>query len=147
MDSLPEEQHISAGVIPYCNNGKHTKFLLIQHDTHDQHWAFPKGHQEPGETLAQTALRELAEETGIDDCELVTDTQFTESYSYHFEPKNIIVHKTVHYFLGQVAEQTVLVQAGEVLDYQWLPYEEALQTITFDNARQVLVEAYRYLSQ
>lgn len=147
MNSLPEEQHISAGVIPYCRDGNTTKFLLIQHDTHDQHWAFPKGHQEPGETLAQTAIRELAEETGITDCILVTDTQFTESYSYLFKPKNIIIHKTVHYFLGQVPEQDVTVQAGEVLDYQWLPYKEALETITFDNARQVLTEAYSYLSQ
>lgn len=55
-------KRIRAGVILHYL--PENKFLLVE--TYYQHLGFPKGGQEPGETLAQTAVRELKEETGIE---------------------------------------------------------------------------------
>ena len=62
----------------YCKNS-----LLLQHSDKKKqgHWDFPKGHVEDGETELQTALRELAEETGITDVEVFPD--FNHKISYH----------------------------------------------------------------
>ena len=60
-------------------------------------WSLPKGHIEPGETAEQTAVREVAEETGI-----VGDVLTTlGTIHYWFTAENYRVHKTVHHYLLQ----------------------------------------------
>ena len=58
-------------------------------------WTLPKGTPEPGETTEETALREVAEETGLE----VRITGPLDSIEYWFVQSGTRIHKTVHYFL------------------------------------------------
>ena len=54
----------STAIIPYPDN----KILLIKRNTHPfiGFWALPGGRMDPGETIDQTVIREVKEETGLD---------------------------------------------------------------------------------
>ena len=76
----------SIGVIPvYKNNKGDYLFLIVLHNA--GHWAFPKGHQENGESKVETAHRELYEETGIRNIEINYQHIFSESYSFERDRK------------------------------------------------------------
>ncbi len=132
----------SFGVIPIYQKAGEARYLLIQH--HAGHWAFPKGHAEPGESEAQTALRELREETGIRDVTLRADMHITETY--RFLRNGQAVEKTVRYFVGLVHHDAVHIQAEEIRSYRWATYEEAQALITYEETRRLLSEAQRLLN-
>ena len=113
-------------------------FLLIRHGN-GGHWAFPKGHVEPGETEEETARREIREETGI---EAVLDTRFRASVRYSPGPG---ITKDVIYFLGEATSGTLRLQAEEIAAARWLPEMEARRLVTYDNDRQVFEQAAAYL--
>jgi bis(5'-nucleosidyl)-tetraphosphatase len=133
----------SFGVIPIRKHGARFLFLLIQH--HAGHWAFPKGHAEPGETDEQAALRELREETGIANPRLVEGASFVETYTYRRDGQPVA--KTVRYFMGLVESAVVRIQAAEIRAYRWVDYDEALTLVTFSESRRLLVGARDYLER
>jgi 8-oxo-dGTP pyrophosphatase MutT (NUDIX family) len=59
-----ERELVAAGLILRRITPRGPVWLLLRSSKHGE-WGFPKGHQDPGETLVQTALRETVEETGI----------------------------------------------------------------------------------
>lgn len=133
----------SYGVVPIrIRNGKR-EFLLIRHKS-GGHWAFPKGHAEEGETPVQSARRELAEETGMRHVALRASPAFEESY--YTQKKGQWVDKTVTYYLGDaLIDETIRVQAAEVSDYAWLPYDKALKRITYPASRELIQEVWAFL--
>jgi 8-oxo-dGTP pyrophosphatase MutT (NUDIX family) len=128
----------SFGIIPYHKESK--RFLIIRH-TKD-HWSFPKGHREGNETPQQSATRELLEETGLQ-AESIDTRAFSETYMFTKNDTNI--YKTVTYFIGFIENTSVITQEAEIKDFAWLPLDEAVETITFENAQYVLKEASAYL--
>ncbi len=129
------------GIVPIFGKGADSLFLLIQHQA--GHWAFPKGHANPGESPAETARREFAEETGISDFEMLEKPSFTEHYSFLKDGEPI--DKTVTYFLGFVNSMEVVLQVEEVQNSAWVSGEEALKLITFDANRRMFGEVKAYL--
>ena len=112
----------SAGIIPiYRPTGE---LLVVQHNA--GHWGFPKGHREANETLAETALRELSEEVGISDVELVPDAI---TQRYEFEKNGNTIQKTVWYFIGYPKSKHVILNGPELKAYAWLSYDEALERL------------------
>ena len=109
-------------------------FLLIK-DPYDN-WGLPKGHVEGGETPAEAAIREVAEETGL--CELNVVGQLP-TIDWYFRDQGRLVHKFCHFFLLQCAggEATPQLEEG-ISECVWKPLEEALGTVTYANAREVL---------
>ena len=76
-------------------------------------WSLPKGHIELGETAEQTAIREVAEETGIQGSVLAA----LGSIDYWFVTEGRRVHKTVHHYLmrflgGELSDEDVEVTRG-----------------------------------
>jgi bis(5'-nucleosidyl)-tetraphosphatase len=130
------------GIVPIHRHTEGDRFLLIQH--HAGHWGFPKGHADAGETAQETAQREFEEETGIQDYNLL-ETAFVEQYQFQQEGKTI--EKTVTYFPAIVQSETVTCQKAEIRAYAWLPYDAALETITFEQSKQLLVKVAAYLNQ
>ena len=143
------------GIVPIFATESEPLFLLVQHQA--GHWAFPKGHADPGESALETAMRELEEETGIRDCEVRQEPSFVEHYSfvkqgnpnsakhYSFAEEGERIEKTVTYFLAFVNSMEVELQADEVQNSAWSSFEEAVKLITFDGNRQVLREVKAYL--
>ena len=134
----------SFGVIPVRVVDGRREFLVVQH--RGGHWGFPKGHPEGDETPVETARRELAEETGLTQCEIIEDEHFEEHY-YFTKRSGKRVHKTVVYFIGMVQGGTVTPQAAELLDYFWGDLEATRRRLSFDEGRDLLTRAEHSLAQ
>lgn len=128
----------SAGIIVYYDNHGTKEYLLLHYPS--GHWEFPKGKLEKGETNTQAALRELKEETGL---EVILQPDFCESITYFFKSfDGKTVEKTVDLFIGQSSSKQVFL-SEEHQGYAWLPYNEALEQLTYDNAKKVFMRAVR----
>jgi bis(5'-nucleosidyl)-tetraphosphatase len=123
----------SFGIIPLKEDNGVWFVLLILHQG-GRHWAFPKGHGNPGETPLESATRELKEETGLDIQKLLQDTPLMERYQFH--RKHEVVIKTVQYFPALVHGKLQL-QAEEIRDARWVPLKEAARHLTFKEAKEM----------
>jgi bis(5'-nucleosidyl)-tetraphosphatase len=106
--------------------------LLIQHRS-GGHWSFPKGHAEAGESPMQTAIRELAEETGLSVVRFIEHEPFMEQY--HIEKNGVPTDKTVIYFLAEIRNEEISLQDAELIQYQWVSIEQASRIVTFPQAK------------
>lgn len=126
-----EEQ--SFGIIPLKQENGIWQLLLILHQG-GRHWAFPKGHGNPGETAVESAKRELKEETGLDVEKFLQDDPLTERYQF-YRKKEVVV-KTVQYFPALVSG-TLKLQAEEIRDAKWVPLKESTRHLTFREAKEM----------
>jgi 8-oxo-dGTP pyrophosphatase MutT (NUDIX family) len=96
-------------------------------------WSLPKGHIELGETAEQTAIREVAEETGIQGSVLAA----LGSIDYWFVTEGRRVHKTVHHYLmrflgGELSDEDV-----EVTEVAWVPLKELPSRLAYADERKL----------
>lgn len=116
----------SAGIVP-CFRAENTRlFLLLLYP--QGHWGFPKGHVENGESLWETACRELEEETGLSSPERLGET--TEKFDYHYTFNNQVRQKTVVFFPARVTSREVTL-SHEHEDYLWQPRAATGEQITY----------------
>ncbi|MBY0528857.1 MAG: NUDIX domain-containing protein [Rhabdochlamydiaceae bacterium] len=123
----------SFGIIPLMQDNGDWKVLLILHKE-GSHWSFPKGKADPGEEAIDAAKRELKEETGLDVVQLLNDEPYVEQYQ--FRSKFDTIQKTVHYFPA-VVSGTLQLQEEEIRDAIWLKLEEAIEHLTFKEAKNI----------
>lgn len=79
----------------------------------------------------QTALREVKEETNL---EVAIDSQ--KRYEIKYSPEEG-VEKSVIYFLATNITEEIKPQISEIEKIEWFSYKKALETITFDNTREL----------
>lgn len=132
----------SAGTVLFIEEDNEKKFLLLHYPT--GHWDFVKGKIENNESLEQAAIRETKEETGITDIEFIKG--FKEKIEYSFKFNGDIVQKEVIFFLAKTNTKQVKI-SDEHLDYVWLDFNNALNKITYENAKNVLIKAKNYLEK
>jgi 8-oxo-dGTP pyrophosphatase MutT (NUDIX family) len=131
------QRETSAGGVVFRREAGIARFLLIR-DSY-RNWGFPKGHLEPGEPPAEAARREVMEETGLDDLLLHGPIKVIDWY-FRFRGKTI--HKYCHFFLFESKRGDPVPQVDEgITECAWHPLEDALRTISYDNAREVLRRA------
>ena len=133
------KEEVSAGIILF-NDNESRKFLLLNYPS--KHWDFVKGKMENGETSHETALRETKEETGISDVEFLNG--FEEEIEYYFRAENQDIHKKVIFFLGKTKTLDIIL-SHEHLDFIWLDYDNALNRITYENAKNLLKKSKEFL--
>jgi len=130
----PLEETSAGGVVFRRADGNGVVYLLIK-DSY-RNWGFPKGHVEPGEEPADAARREVAEETGLADLAL---HELVQEIDWFFRFHGRLIHKTCTFFLMESAAGDVCPQQDEgITACRWLPLEEALTTVSYANAREVL---------
>ncbi|MCZ8511161.1 NUDIX hydrolase [Paenibacillus filicis] len=113
-------KEISAGGVVYRRTGNELQVQMIQ-DRYGK-ITLPKGKMEPGETVEQTALREILEETGIQG-EIVHPL---ETITYQFTLSGVgLVDKEVHYFLVEATGGSLQAQVEEIRGVEWLHPLEA----------------------
>ena len=108
-------------------------------------WCLPKGHVEAGETLEQTAAREVAEETGIEGRVLVT----LGIIDYWFSTTDHRIHKMVHHYLLEATGGDLSVDGDpdhEAFDAAWWPLKRAHEQLTFPNERRIAQAAWQRLA-
>ena len=112
--------------------------LLVHRPGYDD-WSLPKGKAEPGESLEETALREVQEETGLD----VEIGPEVATVTYTDQRGRL---KCVRYWamrpVGPEEPGRPFVPNREIDDIRWAPLDEARLHLTYDTDRQVL-EALR----
>lgn len=133
----------SAGVLLFRKDGE-KKYLLLHYPA--GHWDYPKGHIEERETERDAALRELREETGVREGEVELIPGFKEHVDYFYRKHGELSHKQVTYLLGETDKKEVKI-SREHQGHIWLPYEEAMDKLTFKNARDVLKEAKKFIEK
>lgn len=132
----------SAGAVVFMPDKKWIRYLLLHYGA--GHWDFPKGHVEEGEKEEETAKREVKEETGIEKIDILKGFKEKIHYFYRFEDK--LMSKDVVFFLAKSKEEEVKI-SFEHIGFEWLPYEEALERLTFKNAKEILKEANDFLGK
>lgn len=130
----------SAGAVVFTRQAG--EILFVIEETPAGNHGFPKGHIEAGESETEAALREIREEVGLAP-RLITEFRSVDFYPLPSKPNT---YKQVIYFLAEYENQSPTPQASEVRRISLLPYAEALATLENHRARQILREAYEYLT-
>lgn len=132
-----EELFSAGGVVLHTKNAEST--IVVCERTSQEIWALPKGTPEVGESLAQTALREVSEETGLE----VEIQLYIGKIDYSFVriADSKYCHKTVFYYLMSAIGGDTNRHDHEFDEVRLVPPSAALELLTYENEVEVVREA------
>ena len=149
---------VSAGGLVFRETDRSIQTLLcartrpgFRGDTAPLTWRLPKGTPEHGETVEETAQREVQEETGLEVNVLVPITSIRYSFTGHDD--GVRYDKTVHFYLMEPTGGSTEDHDAEFDVVEWCNYDQALELLEYDNERSVLeaarslIETYRQCDQ
>jgi 8-oxo-dGTP pyrophosphatase MutT (NUDIX family) len=140
------EETSAGGLVIQVSEGAAQVALIARHNRAGRlEWCLPKGHPEAGESLQDAAVREVAEETGIQGRPL----RSLGSVDYWFSAEGRRIHKVVHHFLLEAVGGTISVEGDpdrEAVDAEWVPLEELQHRLTFANERRLARDVSQLLS-
>lgn len=119
--------------------------LLLERADHPGYWQSVTGSQDPGETLRDTALREVSEETGLNaadyqltDWRVKNQYEIYEEWRWRYGPD--VRFNTEHVFgLCLPSAAPVTISSREHLNYVWLPWQQAAEKVfSSSNAEAIL---------
>ena len=109
-------------------------------------WCVPKGHLEGSETVEQAALREIAEETGLE----ATIIESLGSIHYEFTTPTSIIAKTVHHFLMKQTGGELTIENDpdkEAVDIRWVNIDLLNAELTHENERRLALIVQEWVSK
>ena len=113
------------------------KFLLLYSKKHGQ-FSFPQGHQEEGEKLIDTVIREIKEETGFNDFEVITPIK---TYGYRFYDNNKITHKIISCFLVRLRslkKAKKCLESHESFTNHFFTIENAIEKLSWEEDKEMI---------
>jgi len=124
IDMIPDSGlRLSSGAVVFRRESDRTLFLLLRAFSH---WDFPKGMVEPGEAPIDAAVREVMEETTLDDLRFEWGAEFIETGPYSRG-------KIARYYLARTERENVSlpinpeIGRAEHVEYRWVNCQRALQ--------------------
>jgi 8-oxo-dGTP pyrophosphatase MutT (NUDIX family) len=137
MQPRPRVKVISSGGVVFRVENSIPLFLLLTSNKRGI-WCLPKGLIEENEDEVTTAMREVREETGVSRVKLRGKVGLIK-YQFGFRAKTF--DKTVHFFLFETDQADAKV-GTEHDAMEWMPYEKALQTLSYPNEKDMLTKAW-----
>ena len=134
------EMERSCGAVVVTRRDGALLFVIVQEQAGA--YSFPKGHMEAGETEAQTAAREVFEETGLRP-DFLPGFRAEDEYDLAEKPGT---RKRVTYFLAEYGGGPLTPRPGEIRRILLLPYERAMACFEHEGTRRVLAAARDYLT-
>jgi len=131
----------SAGAIIFRIENNNIFYLLLKYPTY---WGFAKGNIEEKENEEQTTLREIKEETGLNDIILLKG--FKEKMAWFYRMNNELRRKEAIFFLAETKTKEIKI-SKEHDDYKWLSYEEALKLIKIKSNKQLMEKADKFIHE
>lgn len=138
------KNHHSYGIIPIYKKDNEI-FICAVHNAKSNEWGLPKGTPESGETPFETAKRELQEETGITEFEIIGGKTFSEKYS--FEQEGVNYNKENLYYIAETKEMIDKKSDIDSKDMKWINVKEVDDFFKFDTIKNVLNEVSEYLNK
>lgn len=127
--------HEAGGIVVRFDDGV-PQILLVRARKNPEHWIFPKGHIEAGESAQEAAAREVREEAGIEGSPVVA----VGALEFASDGDTVRVD---HFLLEFVRE----IGGGEPREARWCTYDEALSLLTFAEARELLKRARPHIER
>lgn len=133
-----EKKETSVGAVVI--NSKNKILLILQRKA--DYWEFPKGHMEGQEDELVTMDREVKEETGIKNYELIKG--FRHEIHYSFEQDGNITYKKVIFYLIRTDDSIEI--SIEHKEYKWVDFDEALNMVAYEEQKEVL-RSFKYFME
>ena len=130
---LPVRDAVAAGGVVIREREGQLEVAIAGRES-DGTWVFPKGTPDGAETVEETALREVVEETGLE----VRILAPLDTTQYWFASRGVRFHKRVHFFLMEATGGDTDRHDREYDIVRWVPVDEARALLSFENYRQIL---------
>jgi 8-oxo-dGTP pyrophosphatase MutT (NUDIX family) len=145
-----QREFSAGGVLVRTIRGR-AHVAAIRPNGRERIWALPKGRIDPGETAAETAVREVREETGVEGrlVEKLGDVRYV--YTARWEgASGERIFKIVSFFLlqagrGRIGEIEESMQI-EVAEARWLPLDEAPKLLSYGGERKMAAKAWEKIA-
>ncbi len=138
------EEPVSAGGVVYRRAANGIETVLCGRDD-PVRWSLAKGTPDPGETLEQTALREVREETGL--ATIIEAPIKSIDYWFSDREGTVRYHKTVHFYLMSPVGGHTDRHDPEFDVVAWFPCAEALDRLAYANEAEVLRQAMHLIAR
>jgi ADP-ribose pyrophosphatase YjhB (NUDIX family) len=133
----------AGGVIFRRNDKKEVEILLIQ-DSKDR-WTIPKGHIEEGETAQETAKREIGEEAGLKNVEILG---WLGKIHFRYRRIDKLVLMTTQVYLVKALGNTDDIQKEEWMNgIKWFSFSDALDAIEYEDIGKLILLAMKKIRQ
>ena len=138
---MQNKTEVSAGGVVYRASGDNYELLISKHSGYHK-WVLPKGLVEKGESLEETAVREVIEEVGVT-AKIVSKLGEPEEYVYTLHGDRIF--KKVYYFLMEYVSGSEADHDFEMEEVKWVGFDEAIALMGYDGAKRILRQAQHQL--
>lgn len=133
----------AGGIVFRRTKNREVEILLIQ-DAKDR-WTIPKGHIEEGESAQQTAKREIAEEAGLTDTEVLS---WLGKIHFRYRRVDKLVLMTTQIYLVRAKGDTNAIQKEEWMNgIKWFTFHDALDAIEYEDIGKLMLLAMKKIRQ
>lgn len=133
----------TAGGIVFRHGKNGVEILLIQ-DAKDR-WTIPKGHIEEGESAQQTARREIGEEAGLHEVDMLG---WLGKIHFRYRRLDKLVLMTTQIYLVRAKGNTNAIQKEEWMnDIKWFSFQDALDVIEYEDIGKLMLLAMKRIRQ
>ena len=134
----------TAGGIVYRRTKKGDIEILLIQDAKDR-WTIPKGHIEQGETAQETAKREIGEEAGLNDVDVLA---WLGKIHFRYRRIDKLVLMTTQIYLVRANGDTNAIQKEEWMNgIKWFPFHDALDAIEYEDIGKLMLLAMKKIRQ
>lgn len=135
------KKQVSSGGVIFRKGEGGIEVALIK--VKGERWALPKGLVDKGEDLADTAIREVREETGLEG--RLIDKLGDIEYWYFSKEDQTKYHKSVHFYLIEYKGGSIEDHDWEVEEVRWFPIDEAIKVLSYKSEKEIMEKAKIYL--